>query len=114
ERKTNEKVGRDDSEPLPEWAEPVAKALPEYSPAAKGRDGDHTSLPPAAQQTTSTTEATGPQSSLPGTNILGSPAEPGIADVRALVEFTGNGSTNKGRLPNGLIFASDGNIYGTT
>jgi uncharacterized repeat protein (TIGR03803 family) len=48
-----------------------------------------------------------------GTNILGSPAEPGIADVTALVEFTGNGSTNKGRLPNGLIFGSDGDIYGT-
>jgi uncharacterized repeat protein (TIGR03803 family) len=46
--------------------------------------------------------------------ILGSPAEPGSADVTALVEFTGNGSTDKGRLPNGLIFASDGDIYGTT
>jgi len=49
-----------------------------------------------------------------GTNILGSPAEPGIADVTALVEFTGNGATNKGSGPNGLIFASDGDIYGTT
>jgi uncharacterized repeat protein (TIGR03803 family) len=82
----------------------------------KGRDGDHARLPLAAQQTeriTSTTEATSPQSSLAGTNILGSPAEPGSADVTALAEFTGNGSTNKGRLPNGLIFASDGDICGT-
>jgi len=117
EGKTNEKAGRDDSEPLPEWAQPVAKTLPEHSPAVKGRDGERPSLPLAAQQTervTRTTEATSPQSSLPRTNILGSPAEPGIADVTALVEFTSNGSTNKGRLPNGLIFASDGNIYGTT
>jgi uncharacterized repeat protein (TIGR03803 family) len=116
-RKTNEKAGRDDSEPLPEWARPVAKTLPEYSPAAKGPDGDHASLPSAAQQTervTSTTEATSPQSPLAGTNILGSPAEPGIADVTALVEFTRNGATNKGAWPNGLIFGSDGYIYGTT
>jgi uncharacterized repeat protein (TIGR03803 family) len=49
-----------------------------------------------------------------GTNILGSPAEPGIADVTALVEFTGNGAINKGSRPNGLIFCSDGDIYGTT
>ena len=48
------------------------------------------------------------------TNILGSPAEPGIADVTVLVEFTRNGATNKGAWPNGLIFGSDGDIYGTT
>lgn len=49
-----------------------------------------------------------------GTNVLGSPAEGGNASVTALVEFTGNGASNKGTWPNGLILASDGYIYGTT
>ena len=54
------------------------------------------------------------QTQVTTTNILGSPAETGIASVTALVEFTGNGTTNKGSFPNGVICASDGDIYGTT
>ena len=41
-------------------------------------------------------------------------SESGQVSLTTLVEFTGNGATNKGSWPNGLILASDGYIYGTT
>lgn len=45
-----------------------------------------------------------------GTVFRFTPGEP----LETLVEFTGNGAANKGRLPGGLARGSDGSFYGTT
>ena len=82
-RMTGHQDGYVEYEKMPEWAQPFSDDRPfglrapttEPSPVAKGRDGDHASLPLTAQQTervASTTEAASPQSSSAGTNILGS------------------------------------------
>ena len=71
----------------------------------------------AVTSTSQIVPRTPPNPNLSGANEKkqqGGVAESGGVSLTTLAEFSGNGATNKGSSPNGLILANDGYIYGTT